>query len=229
MTGDHRTTTALLHSRNVGVFWESCNNQSLVGYFYLQLAAECLCERDEMSDFAARRVQFEQCVHQHHAGLYRVAFRLTRRQAVALELVQETYLQAWQGLDSLREPAQMRAWLFGILRRQYLKLARRRSERLATDLAQDGPSAQEPATNGWLAGLGATRSSDGDCERRDLVQWALGQLEEKYRFPVLLQLMEDLSVDEIGRVLELPQGTVLSQLHRGKQKLREILQRQTGD
>ncbi len=181
-----------------------------------------------MSDIAERQRQFEGCVDQFHAGLYRVAFRLTGRQAVAVELVQETYLQAWKGLASLRDPEKMRAWLFAILRRQYLKLMRRPGMILATDMSIVENGADADAGQ-WLENLGTVPSEVTNRERRDLIQWALDQLDEKYRFPVLLQLMEGLSVEEISTALELPAGTVLSQLSRGKQKLREVLERQLVD
>ncbi len=180
-----------------------------------------------MADNTARKRQFEQCVDQHHAGLYRVALRLTGREATAVELVQETYLQAWRGLDSLRDTERMRAWLFAILRRQFLKSLGRSPEWLATDVT---PHTLEedvaPRGGAWPDGSAATADATQRTDDRDLIQWAVEQLEVRYRFPVLLQLMEGLSVAEIGQALELPPGTVLSHLHRGKQQLRAILERE---
>jgi len=185
-----------------------------------------------MTDNTARKRQFEQCVDRHHAGLYRVALRLTGREATAVELVQETYLQAWRGLDSLRDTERMRAWLFAILRRQFLKSLGRSPEWLATDVSShaldghglDGEFSQHAGA--WPDGNVSTRDASQRTDDRDLIQWAVEQLEVRYRFPVLLQLMEGLSVEEIGQALELPQGTVLSHLHRVKQQLRAILERE---
>lgn len=181
-----------------------------------------------MTDIAGRQRQFEQCVDQHHAGLYRVALRLTGREAVAAELVQETYLQAWRGLSSLRDAERMRAWLYAILRRQFFKSLGRSPEWLATDFhsATEHDDGEQSTGTGWLDRLAAVPDQRPQSEQRDLIQWALQQLEVRYRFPVLLQLIEDMSVNEIGQALELPQGTVLSHLHRGKQQLRKILERE---
>lgn len=182
---------------------------------------------EKMSDFATRRHQFEQCVDQHHAGLYRVALRLTGREAVAMELVQETYLQAWSGLSSLRDLERMRAWLFAILRRQFCKSLGRPTDWLASDIASDNAiddSAGHP--NRWLEERAEHSNEPLQLEQRDLVHWAIQRLDVRYRFPVLLQLMEEMSVQEIGQALELPTGTVLSHLHRGKQQLRVFLERE---
>jgi RNA polymerase sigma-70 factor (ECF subfamily) len=179
-----------------------------------------------MTEIAARKRQFEQCVDQHHSGLYRVALRLTGREALATELVQETYLQAWRGLASLRDDDRMRAWLFAILRRQFLKTLGRSVEWLATDLGSDGKNADDSVDAAWLEQQVAVPDSTQQTEQSDLIQWAVSQLDVRYRFPVVLQLMEDMSVEEIGQALDLPQGTVLSHLHRGKKQLREILLRE---
>lgn len=179
-----------------------------------------------MTDSVARRRRFEECVEQHHQGLYRVALRLTGREAVATELVQETYLQAWRGLASLRDEDRMRAWLFAILRRQFLKSLGRSVEWLATDIGSDAKNAEDSVDAAWLEQQVAVPDSTQQTEQIDLIQWAVAQLDVRYRFPVVLQLMEDMSIDEIGQALGLPQGTVLSHLHRGKKQLREILHRE---
>ena len=77
-----------------------------------------------MSDQQLQR-QFESAVDEHAAALYRVAWRLTSDGHLANELVQETWLQAWQGLATLRDPDKLKSWLFGIMRFQYSKLVRR--------------------------------------------------------------------------------------------------------
>ncbi len=155
--------------------------------------------------------QFESAVDEHAAALYRVACRLTGHHHLAGELVQETYLQAWQGLGSLRDRAKLKSWLFGILRFQYAKLVRRES-RINSLHEGDADSLSAP-------GSGETG------ELVDQVQAAVAELADEHRFPILLVSMEGLTVDEAAAILELPRGTVLSRLHRGRQKLKQILQR----
>lgn len=158
--------------------------------------------------------QFETAIDQHADSMYRVAYRLTGHRDLASELVQETYLQAWQGLGSLRDHTRLRAWMFGILRFQFSKQIRR--ELRTSSLSPE------------VAGEVAESGNDGNDELKDTVQSAIGELGEEFRLPILLVSMEGMPVDEAAEILEIPRGTVLSRLHRGRQKLKEILER-TGE
>ena len=80
-----------------------------------------------MANKTDSQTQFEECVSTCAESMYRVAFRLTGNQTLASELVQETYLNAWKSLDSLKDNNRMRSWMFSILRYQYTKLLRRES------------------------------------------------------------------------------------------------------
>lgn len=182
-----------------------------------------------MSDSQARTSLFESCVERYHPSLYRVAYRLTGRQALAMELVQETYLQAWQGLSSLRDPERMRSWLFAIMRRQYLKHMERNVERSVSDLPTDSSGFAPSSSSDWLEEQVSVASDITRIDRSEWVQWALSQIDVRYRFPLLLQWMEELSVQEISEVLDLPTGTVVSHLHRGRQALRRVLERESLD
>lgn len=152
---------------------------------------------------------FEDCVEACADSLYRVAFRLTSNKTLASELVQETYLNAWQNLGSLQDPKKMRSWIFAILRNQYSKLIRKESRAPVTSrLAEPvvtGPEQRE--------------------EQAGLVQSAIDELDDKHKLPILLVSMEGLSVEEAAGILDLPRGTVLSRLSRGREKLKQILLR----
>lgn len=153
--------------------------------------------------------RYEDCVELCADSLYRVAYRLTGNPTLANELVQETYLNAWKNLNSLSDPQKMRSWMFSILRNQYTKLIRKESRAASTsEQALEAPARPEP-----------------DTAISETIQSAIAQLDPKHRMPVLLVSMEGLSVDEAATVLEIPRGTVLSRLHRGRQKLKELLVR----
>lgn len=162
-----------------------------------------------MAQTQPNRERFENCVHSCADSLYRVAFRMTGNATLASELVQETYLNAWRGLDSINDVSRMRAWLFSILRFQYTKLIRREGR-------------YETVGTGLNSIPGRDRKSVEPIV--DRVQVAMGQLPEMHKLPLLLVAMEGFSVDEAAQSLDLPRGTVLSRLHRGRQKLRLILQ-----
>ena len=153
------------------------------------------------------REQFELCVRECADSMYRVAFRLTGNRTLANELVQETYFQAWKNIESLKDRARMKGWLFSILRNQQSKLLRKERNHRAD------PFVDLPMEN--------DRS-----ETEDLVQFAIGQLEESSRLPILLVVMEGVSVNEAAEILDVPRGTVLSRIHRGKDKLKRIIESQ---
>ena len=153
---------------------------------------------------------FESCVDQHADSMYRVAFRLTGDRELASELVQETYLHAWKGLDSLRDKTRMRSWIFGILRNQYTKLLRKLPK--ATQLTQpESVESSLPPTEPEIS--------------RQMVQQAIQQLDDKHKFPILLVSMEGMSAEAAGEILDVPRGTILSRLHRGRQQLKILIER----
>jgi RNA polymerase sigma-70 factor (ECF subfamily) len=155
------------------------------------------------------RRQFEQSVDQHAEGLFRVAARLTGSTDRASDLVQETFLQAWRGLAGLRDPGRLRAWLFGILHRQYLKQLRaNRRIRTADAVELDG-----------VIGLAGCATS----EESEWLQRGLDQLDDEHRLPLLMHVMEELPVAEVARILELPEGTVMSRVFRARKKMQALL------
>ncbi len=158
---------------------------------------------------------FELAVDENADAMFRVAWRLTGEREWATELVQETYLQAWQGLESLRDRSRLQSWMFGILHRQYLKQLRRKT-RLKFSIFDESSAAEQPAASG----------EKDVVDRREQVQLAIEQLSDDHRLPILLVSMEGVSVDEAAEILGWPRGTVLSRLHRGRQRLKELLERQ---
>ena len=163
------------------------------------------------ADLQSREL-FERCISQHADSLYRVAYRLSGRRELAEELVQETYLNAWNGIESLADVSKMRGWMFAILRNQYSKMVRR-------DVAKSTVT-EFPVTE--IANP-ESHTDDG----REQIQIALERLGEDQKLPLLLVVMEGLTVNEAAEVLQIPRGTVLSRLHRGKQKLKQILSAET--
>ena len=169
-----------------------------------------------MSDDSQHRQLFESCIDQNADSMYRVAYRLTGDRELASELVQETCLNAWRSIGSLKDVSKMRGWVFAILRNQYTKVLRKLpAER---QLAQpESIQAEGPAT-------------EPDETTQAIVQQAIEQLDDHHKFPILLVSMEGMSVDAASEVLDVPRGTVLSRLHRGRKQLKEIIERmRTGE
>ena len=142
--------------------------------------------------------------------LYRVALRLCRDQAKAEDLVQEAYLQAWRSFHRFEPGTNLRAWLYKIMfnvhysnqRRDRLQLVPT-EETIAETLAYDPPTPQHLT--------------------EEEVLLALERLPRDYQIPILLADVEELSYREIADVMEIPIGTVMSRLHRGRKILRTEL------
>lgn len=159
--------------------------------------------------------EFEQLVNDYYRDLYRFGFSLTGSEADAGDLTQETfYVWARKG-HQLRDSTKVKAWLFTTLHRQFLQT--RRHETRFKDEPIDEASPELPAVA-------------ADCVNRidahTLLSF-LGQLDERYRAPLVLYYLEDLSYNEIAETLAVPLGTVQSRIARAKIKLLQVLNETT--
>jgi len=150
-------------------------------------------------------------VDEHYEFLYRFAVRLTGSGADAEDLVQQAFLTAHAKLEQLRDPDKARAWLIVVVRNAFRKSLRRDRPLLLSTISNP----PEPSHNGaW------ERSIDSES-----VQAALNELPEEFRTPLILFYFEELSYKQIADLLEVPIGTVMSRLSRGKSHLRTRLRK----
>lgn len=155
-------------------------------------------------------VEIGQLVSEHHAAVYRYAFRLSGMVCDAEDLTQQTFLAAHQNLTQLRDPAHARAWLFTILRHAYCKLASRRAPLLATPFDIDLDVVPEELPEEPVV----------DSQR---LQEAIDELPDEFKLVVMLFYFEECSYREIAERLSVPSGTVMSRLARAKARLRDKL------
>jgi len=146
-------------------------------------------------------------VSEHHAAVYRYAFRLTGSAVDAEDLAQQAFLLAHQRLDQLRDGAKAASWLLAIVRNCFLKDKRR--VRLVEPLLEEPVEPNEDDFPDWV-----------DPEQ---LQQALNRLGGDARAILVLFFFEDCSYKEIAESLELPLGTVMSRLSRAKARLRQEL------
>ncbi len=174
----------------------------------------------------AEREDFADQAMEYAPQLYSSALRMTRNQADAEDLVQDTYLRAYRSFHTFRQGTNLRAWLFRIMTNAYINTYRARQRRpTETDLADVEdlylyrrlPSLQHAAT-----GLSA-EDAFLDLFTDDEVKRALEELPENFRLPVLLADVDGFAYKEIAEMLEIPLGTVMSRLHRGRAALRASL------
>ena len=152
-------------------------------------------------------LEFESTALAYADQLYRVALRLHRDPGRAEDLVQETYLQGWRSFHRFELGTNLRAWLFKIMFNVYYSGQRKSrlhlvpvEETIAETLAYDPPT--------------PVQLTDED------VLSALERLPRDFQIPVVLADVEELSYREVSEALEIPLGTVMSRLHRGRKLLR---------
>ncbi len=155
------------------------------------------------------RPDITQLVLDYHEVLYRYAYRLTGSVADAEDLTQQTFLVAHQKLGQVRQADSTRGWLFTVLRNGYLKSCRRTVPVTAGSLGFDLDTVAAKADDTPL-----------DGER---LQQVLGELASEFKLVVLLFYFEQRSYREIAEILQVPIGTVMSRLSRGKAHLRSKL------
>ncbi len=159
-------------------------------------------------------------------SLYSGALRMTRNPADAEDLVQETYLRAYRGFGGYQDGTNLKAWLYRILTNTYINRYRAKQRRPEESNLDD---VEDLFLYRRLGGLeAAARSRSAEDELMDTfsefeVKEALEALPENFRLPVLLADVEGFSYKEIAEILDIPIGTVMSRLHRGRKALQARL------
>ena len=159
-------------------------------------------------------------------SLYSAALRMTRHAADAEDLVQETYLRAYRGFGSFEQGTNLKAWLYRILTNTFInryRAAKRRPDE--TDL-EEVEDLYLYRRLGGLEGARASRSAEDellDVLTEDEVREAVESLPENFRLAVLLADVEGFSYKEIAEIMDIPIGTVMSRLHRGRKALEKAL------
>ena len=172
----------------------------------------------------AERSEFAQQAMQYAPQLYSAALRFTRNSSDAEDLVQETYLRAYRSFHTFQEGTNLRAWLFRILTNTFINTYRAKQRRVQESELDD---VEELYLYRRIAGMDiASRSAEDtlfDLFTDDEVKQALEGLPENFRVPVLLADVEDFSYKEIAEMLDIPIGTVMSRLHRGRKAMQKAL------
>jgi RNA polymerase sigma-70 factor (ECF subfamily) len=154
---------------------------------------------------------FESVVAEYYQPLYKFAFSLTRTEADACDLTQQTfYVWATKGYQ-VRDPSKTKTWLFTTLHRAFLQRRRKEVRFPHQELVET--DAELPIVD--------PISADG-LDSATVLE-ALGQVEDHYQAAVSLFYLEDCSYKEIAEVLDVPIGTVKSRLTRGLGQLKQML------
>jgi RNA polymerase sigma-70 factor, ECF subfamily len=159
----------------------------------------------------ADNLDFESLVARYYEPLYQFAFSLTREEADACDLVQQTFCIWADKGHQLRDASKVKTWLFTTLHREFLGARRKETRFPHVDL--EFAAAELPAV------------SPATVNRLDTAQMlaALSRLDEIYQAPVALFYLQDCSYGEIAAILDVPLGTVKSRLSRGLGRLHQLL------
>ena len=159
-------------------------------------------------------------------GLYSAAMRMTRNAADAEDLVQETYLKAFNAYERFEEGTNLKAWMYRILTNSYINAYRKKQRRPDESDIDDIEDLYLYRRLGGAESAVLSRSAEDELLEmfgEDEVKLALEDLPEHYRMPILLADVEGFAYKEIAEILDVPIGTVMSRLHRGRKQLQKRL------
>ncbi len=174
----------------------------------------------------ADRARFTELAMPLMPALYSAALRMTRNPADAEDLVQETYLRAYRGFAGFEEGTNLKAWLFRILTNTYINVYRARQRRPDEHELDEVEDLYLYRRLGGLEAAAAGRSAEDelmDLFPESEVKAALEALPDPFRIAVLLADVEGFSYKEIAEILDIPIGTVMSRLHRGRKAMQKQL------
>ena len=164
-----------------------------------------------MNTEAGRQARFNQLAEDYGTDLYRYAMWICGNDALAKDLVQETYLRAWKALDKLQDVKAAKSWLITILRREYARTFERKVPKF-TDVET------------------VVVADDKELEPDDrteikLLRQGIMKLAPKYREPLLLQVVMGHSCEEISSLLGISKSAVMTQLFRAREQLKASMQK----
>jgi len=174
-------------------------------------------------DLHQRGWDFEAAAMPYLDPLYNAAYRMARNPQDAEDLVQETYLKAYKYYDKFEEGTNLKAWLFKILKNTFINSYRKKQQ---APPKADFADIEESFETTVRDDSGQARNPEEELLEKVLdedVQHAMEELPHDYRMVVLLADLEGFSYKEIADILEIPVGTVMSRLYRGRRLLEEAL------
>ena len=174
---------------------------------------------------AGDKTEFEKIVRQESSRLYRMIARLVNDPAEAESLLQETFLQAFQRLDTFRRESKFTTWLYAI--GINLARAQRRKLQRTVSLNEEDVERMQPS---FSRGMFQDPPVSWDPQKRiiqneqhALVHEAIGRLPEDYRVVLTLRDIEEIRTEDVADMLGLSSGAVRVRLHRARQALKKLL------
>ncbi len=166
---------------------------------------------------------FNIIVRRYTSRMVNLAYQIVGDRDLAEDVAQDTFLRAYRSAARYREISKFSTWLYTIAINLCRNELRRRKFRT---YSLEGMAERQDDDRLRIDIADETTKPDLDLERKEtgrLVREAVASLPEKFRTPLVLRDIQELSYEEIGEIMELPEGTVKSRINRGRLRVKEIL------
>jgi len=176
----------------------------------------------------ADQATFEADITEFIPQLYSAAMRMTRNPSDAEDVLQEALLKAYRGYHTFSAGTNLKAWLYRILTNTYINSYRKQTRRPSEVELGELEDLYLYKRLGDPDSSGATRSAEEEALDQFVdtdIKAAVEGLPDTFRLPVLLADVEGFSYKEIAEIMDVPIGTVMSRLHRGRKALQRTLWR----
>ena len=173
------------------------------------MIAEC-CAGDKQA--------FDVLILRHQNSVFTLATRLLEDRNEAEDIMQDTFLRAYEGIEEFRGAAKFSTWLYRICHNLCLNYLKRKKNDPTNDAGEETLPEELPGPRSRLPDQVLISK-----ERQNLVTQALSPLAPEFREVLMLHHTRQFSYQEIAELLELPVGTVRSRLHRGREEIKEYL------
>ena len=193
---------------------------------FLLLAASGIVVNVLRGAVLADQADFEKDAMEFAPQLYSAALRMTRNAADAEDVVQEAFLKAYRAYHTFQAGTNLKAWLYRILTNTYINRYRKEARRPNEVDFDEVEDLYLYKRLGSAESGRASRSAEDEALEQFVdadVKAALEELPDHFRMPVLLADVEGFSYKEIAEILDVPIGTVMSRLHRGRKALQKAL------
>ena len=160
---------------------------------------------------------FELLVRKYQKSIYRLAYRMTGDHFTADELSMETFLRAYKSIKRFRKGANFFNWLYTIGIHLCLNYLKKEKKRFSMESDKISNISSKNRKEAGLLDKVIVKETD------QKIREAISHLPEKLKIVLLLRIEEELSYEEISRILRIPQGTVMSRLNRARSSLQKSM------
>jgi RNA polymerase sigma-70 factor, ECF subfamily len=170
---------------------------------------------------------FRELIELYRDRVFNVTFRMLGDRAEAEDIAQEVFIAVFKTIDTFREESKFSTWLYRVAvnhTKNRIKYLARRNDRNRTELDENTTDSEAGSMGGATRPARPDRALEG-AQLEQVLQAAIGTLDEEHRVLVVLRDIEELSIEEICEITGIPDGTVKSRLHRARAALRKKLQR----